>query len=258
MNGPSVPISVNVPAKEVPMEDLRAAKEKIEAEEPADSAEDTNSSNSKRKSSAESMAEQKSSEDTSEEKSSESKHEKKTAEATPERVESSRTDSTESSTEMEGTVIRRDHENVDEITVSPVQERFPGRDIRFGELPHPRKHERDLSEGTHLLFLSRLTGAALRNESAIDDSVEEPEGRRGITIEEGPSRRNSFLRLRTAASTGFQRAATFEKVLSNAFRRRRDGSPSSRRSTQTTMTLPYFTFAPTVGRNSVPSRRIRS
>ena len=34
----------------------------------------------------------------------------------------------------------------DEITASPVQEQS-GRDIRFGDLPHPRKLERSDSEG---------------------------------------------------------------------------------------------------------------
>ena len=34
----------------------------------------------------------------------------------------------------------------DEITVGPIQERS-GRDIRFGDLSHPPKHERSDSEG---------------------------------------------------------------------------------------------------------------
>ena len=37
----------------------------------------------------------------------------------------------------------------DEITASPIQGR-PGRDIRFGDLPHPRKHERENSESMTL------------------------------------------------------------------------------------------------------------
>jgi hypothetical protein len=36
--------------------------------------------------------------------------------------------------------------NGDEIRPAPTQERT-GRDIRFGNLPHPRKHERQNSEG---------------------------------------------------------------------------------------------------------------
>jgi hypothetical protein len=51
----------------------------------------------------------------------------------------------------------------------------------------------------------------------------------------------------------FQRVATFKKVLSNTFQRKREGSPSSSQSSQSNMTLPYFTFTPTVGRNSVTS-----
>lgn len=92
----------------------------------------------------------------------------------------------------------------------------------------------------------------LQNDTAIDNMAEGL-GKRTITIESPPSRRNSFQpRLRKATSTGFARAATFEKVLNNAFgRRRRDESPNSRSSSQTEMTLPYFTFTPTIGRNSV-------
>lgn len=89
------------------------------------------------------------------------------------------------------------------------------------------------------------------NEFAVDDS-QEGLGRRTITIETSNSqaRRDSNQpRLRKATSTGgFPRSATFERVLNSTFRRRRDDSPSSRRSTQT---LPYFTFNPTIGRNSL-------
>jgi hypothetical protein len=38
----------------------------------------------------------------------------------------------------------------DEITISPVQERSPSRDIRFGDLPHPRIPKRENDEGTVL------------------------------------------------------------------------------------------------------------
>ena len=99
-----------------------------------------------------------------------------------------------------------------------------------------------------------LTLVTRGNEFAIDDS-EEGLGRRTITIETSNSqaRRDSTQpRLRKATSAGgFPRAATFERVLNTAFRRRRDESPSSRRSTQTQTTLPYFTFNPTIGRNSL-------
>ena len=91
-----------------------------------------------------------------------------------------------------------------------------------------------------------------KKELAIDDSVEDAIGKRTITIDDPSSRRGSFgPRLRKATSTGLARAATFERVLNNAFGRRRDESPSSRRSTQTEMTLPYFSFQPTIRRNSV-------
>ena len=139
----------------------------------------------------------------------------------------------------------RDEE--DEITGNTVPER-PGRDIRFGDLPHPRKIERENEQ-------------VLRNESAIDDS-EEDIGRGPLATEcrETPSRRNSTaLRLRTVVSTGFPRAATFERVLSNSLNMKgRDTSPNSRRTSQYNATnLPYFTFTPTIGRNSVmPSKEL--
>jgi hypothetical protein len=112
----------------------------------------------------------------------------------------------------------------------------PRNDIRFGDLPHPRKHERENSDVTRA------------NDFAIDDS-EDGIGRRTPTIENA---QGGQPRLRRAGSQGgFPRSATFERVLNTAFRRRRDESPSSRRSTQTQMTLPYFTFNPTIGRNSL-------
>lgn len=40
----------------------------------------------------------------------------------------------------------------DEITSSPVQERS-GQDIRFGDPSHPRKHERETTQGTLLITL---------------------------------------------------------------------------------------------------------
>ena len=156
-------------------------------------------------------------------------------------ADSARKSSSSEQLDKEGRAARM---NEDEITPNPLVQERPARDIRFGDLPHPRQ----LREQENI--------DALRNESAIED--DEGIGRRTVTIEKTGthSRRNSMqARLRRVASTGLPRAATFEKVLSNAFgRRRRDGSPSSgnsRISSQTQMTLPYFTFTPTIGRNSV-------
>jgi hypothetical protein len=122
-------------------------------------------------------------------------------------------------------------------TATPVH----GRDIRFGDLPHPRQYERQNSD----ILLPNL----------------EPDttglGKRTITIEnpQPPTRERDASghqpRLRRAGSMGFPKTATFERVLSQAFRRRRSGSPNSRRSSATQMTLPYFSFQPTIGRNSV-------
>ena len=42
------------------------------------------------------------------------------------------------------------HTPDDEITISPVEERFSPRDIRFGDLPHPRILEQENGEGTIL------------------------------------------------------------------------------------------------------------
>jgi len=138
----------------------------------------------------------------------------------------------------------------DEIPSTAAGER-PGRDIRFGNLPQPRKAERFEPTNTDSTPSPRKSNVVLRNESAVDDTEEEP-ARRTITIDDDatPHRRDSAqLRLRRAASAGFTRAATFERILSNTFRRRRrEGSPSSRRSS---MTLPYFTFQPTIVRNSL-------
>jgi hypothetical protein len=129
-------------------------------------------------------------------------------------------------------------EAIEDDLPNPIQERT-GRDITFGNLPHPRKiHERHDSD----------TIQPTQNER------EEDLGKRTITIDsQAPHPRDpNQPRLRRATSTGFPKTATFERVLSQAFRRRRrDGSPNSRRSNATHMTLPYFSFQPTIGRNSV-------
>ena len=155
-------------------------------------------------------------------------------------ADSARKSSSSTQLDKEGRAARM---NEDEITPNPLVQERHGRDIRFGDLPHPRQlREQENNE-------------ALRNESAIED--DEGIGRIPTMEKTGThSRRNSMqARLRRATSGALPRAATFERVLSNTFgRRRRDGSPNSatsRRSTQTQMTLPYFTFTPTVGRNSV-------
>jgi hypothetical protein len=129
-------------------------------------------------------------------------------------------------------------EAIEDDVPSPIQERT-GRDITFGNLPNPRKiHERHDSDAIQ----------------PAQDEREEGLGKRTITIDSQapPPRDPNHPRLRRATSTGFPKTATFERVLSQAFRRRRrDGSPNSRRSSATHMTLPYFSFQPTIGRNSV-------
>lgn len=143
-------------------------------------------------------------------------------------------------------------EDKDEITPSPIQEHH-GRDIRFVDLPQPRKHERENSEGiaSGPLFYLLSDMVVMRNETRIGDSAEDAIGVRTPIIDDSPSRRNSF-------GPRLRKAATFEKVLSKAFgKRRRDESPSSRRSTRTQMTLQYFSFQPTIGRNSVQTLILR-
>ena len=129
-----------------------------------------------------------------------------------------------------GTTRSKDKDEIDPPSSSPLKERT-GRDIRFGDLPHPRKD--DVIQPVETEREARLGRRTLTAESEIRD--QEP-------------------RLRRATSTGLtgqvSKTATFERVLGQPFRRR-DGSPNSRRSTQTQMTLPYFTFQPTIGRNSV-------
>jgi hypothetical protein len=132
--------------------------------------------------------------------------------------------------------LDKDEENKDG-TATPVH----GRDIRFGDLPHPRQYERHNSDILPPNLEPDTTGL----------------GKRTITIEnpQPPTRERDASgnqpRLRRAGSMGFPKTATFERVLSQAFRRRRSGSPNSRRSSATQMTLPYFSFQPTIGRNSV-------
>jgi len=112
------------------------------------------------------------------------------------------------------------------------------RDIRFGDLPHPRKE----SEGP--------------GDDAVSDT-EDGLGRRTVMIEnphhQGHTSRDSGPSMpRRTGSIALTGAAAIERVLSNAFgRTRRDESPNSRMIRRSSMTLPYFTFTPTVGRNSL-------
>jgi len=172
---PSKPIQ----PKDVPMQDLKAAQRKIEADE--GQLEDSEASGSS---------------------------------------EASDLRNNYSSAYMNGVTTNTVHnedttgDNKDEIIASPIQERS-GRDIKFGDLPHPRKHERSDSEG--LPKEGRKLIVVLCNESPIDDTEGEL-GKRTNTIEHPSSRRNSLQpRLRKATSTGIVRVATFEKVLHNAF-----------------------------------------
>ena len=124
MNRPRVQVNIN--PKDVPMEDLKAPKDKIKPEEgPADSPDETSSS------------------------------ERKSPGSPPETSDRIVESSTDSSLRMNGTIMRRDYETGEETTVSPVQERFPARDIRFGDLPQPRKRGRELTEGISVLALFR-------------------------------------------------------------------------------------------------------
>ena len=107
------------------MEDLKAAKNKVESEGPADSPDETSPSKCK------------------------------SLGSTPEMSDRIVESSTDLSLRMNGTVIRRDFETGDEIAVNPVQERFPERDIRFGNLPQPRKHDKEPTEGISLVVFFR-------------------------------------------------------------------------------------------------------
>jgi hypothetical protein len=146
-------------------------------------------------------------------------------------------------------------QRTDSNTTPPAEEEAPSsaavhpRDIRFGDLPNPR----DLEQHDSTSLGGILTLVSLR-EHAVD-AEEAGGGRRSITFErpsEDP-RYNSFFRRHST----FNRPATFERILSNAFqRRRRDESPNSRQSATSNTTLPYFTFTPTIGRNSVSQTRM--
>jgi len=107
------------------MEDLKAAKNKVESEGPTTSPDETSTSKCKSLGSPPEMSDN--------------------------IVESS----TDSSLRTNGKVIRRDYETGDEITVNPIQERFPERDIRFGDLPQPRKLDKEPAEGISVVVLFR-------------------------------------------------------------------------------------------------------
>ncbi|CCG81890.1 Potassium transport protein [Taphrina deformans PYCC 5710] len=134
-------------------------------------------------------------------------------------------------------------------------------DIRFAELPVPRKaHNEDSghlrtgsmglpsrNNGTeNPLSRARTADPASRIGSAILDF-----GQRTMTLD-GPARANRMHRRRPSSVVrpAAGRSTTIERTITTAFRRRRDSSPSGRSARVRDMTLPYISFQPTIGRNS--------
>jgi len=233
----------SIPAREVPLEALKVAKDELEREEAIEDEENQNEYDGEGWSSSSGDLKNSSSDPTalSRGRGSPDAHGKEPG-----------MDDDEQPPRDGGVLGLHRSRDEGEIVQSP-QERT-GRDIRFGDLPNPRtiRHERRRSSSTPIAW--RSADKVSPPVAGVDD-IEDGMGRQTLTLENTPShgRRDSGLqpRLRNAASTGFQRAATFESVLSNAFRRRRRDSVDSRRTSNTQMTLPYFTFQPTIGRNSV-------
>ncbi|OLL24418.1 Potassium transport protein 1 [Neolecta irregularis DAH-3] len=146
----------------------------------------------------------------------------------------------------------------------------PPLEITFGYLPAPRRglvveaapenlnHKvfdpfvaRDLQDIT-LGSTFHSTSDLRRSRTA--DVPQSPPGhdikRRTLTIE-GPSQA-THLRMRKAniLEKPFLPTSTFDRAIANTIRRKRDGSPNSKRSVRTTMSLPYLSYNPTIGRNS--------
>lgn len=138
-------------------------------------------------------------------------------------------------------------------------------DIRFAELPVPRKnnvpedstnaHPQAESASTRInsitldptYSLNRSRTAELNNSGDPDfmqDSGSGPTERGG---------RNARIHRRRPSSTSRfgGRSTTLERTITTAFRRRRDSSPGRRSTSRNRdVPLPYISFQPTIGRNS--------
>ncbi|ORY74839.1 cation transport protein-domain-containing protein [Protomyces lactucae-debilis] len=127
--------------------------------------------------------------------------------------------------------------------------RTTNQDIRFADLPMPRTRTAMADENND------ANGGDLRRSRTADPGRSSLTatilnfGQRTMTMD-GPST-NRVVRRRAQSGTRLPRVSTLDQAVSSAFRRRRDSSPAStsRRSRQT-MTLPYISFQPTIGRNS--------
>ena len=130
---------------------------------------------------------------------------------------------------------RTDH--VDAEIRGPVQGRAE-REIQFAELPHPVKRGRENSQSTTSLrdFLTQVSP----NESTVDLS-EEILRKRTITFE-NPERQLTQNSFQPRFKRTISRTTTSESIMNDR---------SSQRSTERQMTLPYLSFAATIGRNSV-------
>lgn len=139
---------------------------------------------------------------------------------------------------------RKDHET------SPVTD--PQRntaDIRFAELPMPRKHNADEvgNNGRH----GSLSVPRFNNGEESDQNVGEKIAQRSSTYDR-TNRGYKVHRRRSSVARPTGRTTTLERTLTAALRRpRRDSTPNSRSTSRTKPTdLPYISFQPTIGRNS--------
>ncbi|GAO49217.1 hypothetical protein G7K_3375-t1 [Saitoella complicata NRRL Y-17804] len=160
-------------------------------------------------------------------------------------------------------------------------------DIRFADLPQPRRLSVDQQGSSHIAFanapivdrpevaplfvprpqdvggtdrddpaesnaLRRIKSAVSHRRRNSDlftptDGSSNVFSRRTLTVDS----RTPVYQVRKATGVDIPHSLTFERVLSGAFRnRKREGSPTSRRSTRTNVELPYLSYAATVGRNS--------
>ncbi|KAG5438771.1 hypothetical protein PCANB_002491 [Pneumocystis canis] len=137
------------------------------------------------------------------------------------------------------------------------QERPSNLDIRFGDLPIPIRQSIDGVKDNDLYIVpdrfenENQFNNKLQKSKSVEPQSASPinEGLTAITRLSTYDNNNYYLRMRkvTTADRTISKVSTFDRYISNAFRKKRDSSPLSER---TNRSFPYLSYQPTIGRNS--------
>ncbi|KTW29793.1 hypothetical protein T552_00998 [Pneumocystis carinii B80] len=146
--------------------------------------------------------------------------------------------------------LQKNEENVlyEERQITP--------DIRFGNLPVPVRKSIDVTKDNELSTCQNPSeqedefNNKLRKSKSIEPQPVSTINDTLTPITRLPTYENNYyLRMRKSLTgdKSISKVSTFDRYISNAFRKKRDSSPLSQR---TSKSFPYLSYQPTIGRNS--------